>query len=94
MMSAAGYEFDEQDRSGSFIVTKMPEKLEKMGIKNARMRDAVTTDSLEARLEAKLSEVADKQDMAKEIAKMYDAAYEYINDSSDNPSDIESDYKF
>ena len=56
MMSAAGYEFDEQDRSGSFIVTKMPEKLEKMGIKNARMRDAVTTDSLEARLEAKLRE--------------------------------------
>ena len=51
-------------------------------------------ESLEARLEAKLSEVADKQDMAKEIAKMYDAAYEYINDSSDNPSDIESDYKF
>ena len=44
MMSAAGYEFDEQDRSGRFIVTKMPEKLEKMGIKNARMRDAVTTE--------------------------------------------------
>jgi len=44
MMSAAGYEFDEQDRGGRFIVTKMPEKLEKMGIKNARMRDAVTTE--------------------------------------------------
>ena len=44
MMSAAGYEFDDQDRSGSFVVTKMPEKLEKMGIKNARMRDAVTTE--------------------------------------------------
>ena len=44
MMSAAGYEFDEQDTSGSFVVTKMPEKLEKMGIKNARMRDAVTTE--------------------------------------------------
>ena len=44
MMSAAGYKFDEQDRSGSFIVTKMPEKLEKMGIKNARMRDVVTTE--------------------------------------------------
>ena len=44
MMSAAGYEFDEQDRSGRFIVTKMPEKLEKMGIKNVRMRDAVTTE--------------------------------------------------
>jgi hypothetical protein len=44
MMSAAGYEFDEQDTGGSFVVTKMPEKLEKMGIKNARMRDAVTTE--------------------------------------------------
>ena len=203
MMSAAGYKFDEQDRSGSFIVTKMPDKLEKMGIKNVRMRDAVATEdagdqekmqgllqwfqnkydtyrkdfindqiengirgsqleqavenndelveleniidalksgsmkdaieeinnakyefsgipgdgddfmqvieklgipkdtfyftkdeSLEARLEAKLSENTDKQAMAKEIAKMYDDAYEYINDSSGNPSDIESDYKF
>ena len=44
LMSAAGYEFDEQDSSGSFIVTKMPDKLEKMGIKNARMRDAVATE--------------------------------------------------
>ena len=44
LMSAAGYEFDEQDRGGRFIVTKMPDKLEKMGIKNARMRDAVTTE--------------------------------------------------
>lgn len=33
-------------------------------------------------------------DIGNEIAKMYDTAYEYINDSSDNPSDIESDYKF
>ena len=67
MMSAAGYEFDEQDRSGSFVVTKMPEKLEKMGIKNARMKDAVTTDSLEARLEAKLKESREEiGDYAKE----------------------------
>ena len=68
MMSAAGYEFDEQDTSGRFIVTKMPEKLEKMGIKNARMRDAVTTDSLEARLEAKLRESREQiGDYAREI---------------------------
>ena len=65
MMSAAGYEFDEQDKGGRFIVTKMPEKLEKMGIKNARMRDAVTTDSLEARLEAKLREDAGEGHMSK-----------------------------
>jgi hypothetical protein len=43
LMSKAGYEFDEQDTGGRFIVTKMPEKLEKMGIKNVRMKDAVTT---------------------------------------------------
>ena len=68
MMSAAGYEFDEQDTSGKFIVTKMPEKLEKMGIKNARMRDAVTTDSLEARLETKLRESREQiGDYAREI---------------------------
>ena len=36
----------------------------------------------------------DAGDIENEIAKMYDTAYEYINDSSDNPSDIESDYKF
>ena len=68
MMSAAGYEFDEQDKGGRFIVTKMPEKLEKMGIKNARMRDAVTTDSLEARLETKLRESREQiGDYAREI---------------------------
>ena len=44
LMTTAGYEFDEQDTGGKFIVTKMPEKLEKMGIKNVRMRDAVATE--------------------------------------------------
>ena len=68
MMSAAGYEFDDKDTSGSFIVTKMPEKLEKMGIKNALMRDTVTKDSLEARLETKLRESRDQiGDYAREI---------------------------
>ena len=68
MMSAAGYQFDDQDTSGRFIVTKMPEKLEKMGIKNVRMRDAVTTDSLKARLETKLRESREQiGDYAREI---------------------------
>ena len=68
MMSAAGYQFDDQDTSGRFIVTKMPEKLEKMGIKNVRMKDAVTTDSLEARLETKLRESREQiGDYAREI---------------------------
>ena len=68
LMSAAGYQFDDQDTSGRFIVTKMPEKLEKMGIKNVRMRDAVTTDSLEARLETKLRESREQiGDYAREI---------------------------
>ena len=38
MMDTAGYEFDEQDRTGRFVVIKMPEKLAKLGITNARMR--------------------------------------------------------
>ena len=38
LMGLVGYEFDEQDRSGSFIVTKVPPEIEKAGIKNARMK--------------------------------------------------------
>ena len=34
LMSIVGYEFDDQDTSGKFVVTKMPEKLEKLGITN------------------------------------------------------------
>ena len=44
LMELVGYEFDDQDTSGRFVVSKMPPELEKMGIKNARMKDAVTTD--------------------------------------------------
>ncbi len=44
LMTTAGYEFDEQDTGGKFIVTRMPEKLEKMGIKNVRMKDTVATE--------------------------------------------------
>jgi len=43
-MELVGYKFDDQDTSGRFVVSKMPPELEKMGIKNARMKDAVTTD--------------------------------------------------
>ena len=38
LMSIVGYEFDDQDTSGKFVVTKMPEKLAKMGITNVRMK--------------------------------------------------------
>ena len=38
LMSTAGYEFDDNDTSGRFVVTKMPEKLAKMGITNVRMK--------------------------------------------------------
>jgi hypothetical protein len=38
LMSTAGYEFDDQDTSGRFVVTKMPDKLAKMGITNVRMK--------------------------------------------------------
>ena len=37
-MSAVGYEFDDQDTSGRFIVTKVPPEIEKAGIRNARMK--------------------------------------------------------
>ena len=43
LMELVGYEFDDQDTSGRFVVSKMPPELEKMGIKNSRMKDAVTT---------------------------------------------------
>ena len=43
LMELVGYKFDDQDTSGRFVVAKMPPELEKMGIKNARMKDAVTT---------------------------------------------------
>jgi hypothetical protein len=36
-MSAVGYEFDDQDTSGRFVVIKQPEEIEKAGITNARM---------------------------------------------------------
>ena len=43
LMELVGYKFDDQDTSGRFVVSKMPTELEKMGIKNSRMKDAVTT---------------------------------------------------
>ena len=44
LMELVGYEFDDQDTSGRFVVTKQPEEIEKAGIKNARMKDAVATE--------------------------------------------------
>ena len=44
LMELVGYEFDDQDTSGRFVVSKMPPELEKAGIKNARMKDAVATE--------------------------------------------------
>ena len=38
LMELVGYKFDDQDTSGRFVVSKMPPELEKMGIKNARMK--------------------------------------------------------
>ena len=44
LMELVGYKFDDQDTSGRFVVSKMPPELEKMGIKNARMKDAVASE--------------------------------------------------
>jgi hypothetical protein len=38
LMTAVGYEFDDQDTSGRFVITKQPEEIEKAGIKNARLK--------------------------------------------------------
>ena len=38
LMSAVGYEFDDQDTSGRFVVIKQPEEIEKAGIRNVRMK--------------------------------------------------------
>jgi hypothetical protein len=38
LMGLVGYEFDEQDTSGRFVVTKVPPEIEKAGIRNARMK--------------------------------------------------------
>ena len=55
MMDTAGYEFDEQDRTGRFVVTKMPEKLAKLGITNVRMRkEPVATEDEDPAKEARL----------------------------------------
>jgi hypothetical protein len=65
----------------------------KVGDKEYTLKDAIELAGLQ--LEEFFSEEdAGEQALANEIAKMYDYAYEFINDSSDNPSDIESDYKF
>ena len=46
LMGLVGYEFDEQDTSGKFVVTKMPDELEKKGIKNVRMKgEPVATEA-------------------------------------------------
>ena len=46
LMELVGYEFDDQDTSGRFVVSKMPPELEKLGIKNARMKgEPVATEA-------------------------------------------------
>ena len=85
LMGLAGYEFDEQDRSGSFIVTKMPEKLEKKGIKNVRMRkEPVATEDVGGQALAKnLSDhfqvSADSLDPEDQSSQEHEE-YEYIAD--------------
>ena len=44
LMELVGYEFDDKDTSGRFVVTKQPVEIEKAGIKNARMKDAMPTE--------------------------------------------------
>ena len=79
LMTAVGYEFDDQDTSGSFVVTKQPEEIEKAGIKNARMRDAVAHES-EPSADAERADVA--QGMwasSKEIQSKFKTWQDFMN---------------
>ena len=40
LMQILGYEFDDKDTSGRFVVSKVPPEVEKLGIKNVRMKEA------------------------------------------------------
>ena len=72
-----------------------------MGIKNARMRDAVTTDSLESRLEAKLREDAGDQDdwtkLLNAVAQRYGkekarVIHDYVQYGTDSGPELMKDY--
>ena len=91
LMELVGYEFDDQDTSGRFVVSKMPPELEKMGIKNARMKDAVTTDESGIMYKAgvkkygkdgmrKIQSAAGKGASHQEIGKIKD---KYVKDDAD-----------
>ena len=91
LMELVGYEFDDQDTSGRFVVSKMPPELEKMGIKNARMKDAVTTDERGIMYKAgvkkygkdgmrKIQSAAGKGASHQEIGKIKD---KYVKDDAD-----------
>jgi len=91
LMELVGYKFDDQDTSGRFVVSKMPPELEKMGIKNARMKDAVTTDESGIMYKAgvkkygkdgmrKIQSAAGKGASHQEIGKIKD---KYVKDDAD-----------
>ena len=57
-MTAVGYEFDDKDTSGSFVVTKQPEEIEKAGIKNARMKGQPVAQESEPSADAERADAA------------------------------------
>ena len=58
LMTAVGYEFDDKDTSGSFVVTKQPEEIEKAGIKNARMKGQPVAQESEPSADAERADAA------------------------------------
>ena len=58
LMTAVGYEFDDQDTSGRFVVTKQPEEIEKAGIKNARMKGQPVAQESEPSADAERADAA------------------------------------
>ena len=79
LMTAVGYEFDDQDTSGRFVVTKQPEEIEQAGIKNARMRDAVAQES-EPSADAERADIAQGMWMAsKELQAQFRSWEDFLN---------------
>jgi len=58
LMTAVGYEFDDQDTSGRFVVIKQPEEIEKAGIKNARMKGQPVAQESEPSADAERADAA------------------------------------
>ena len=91
LMELVGYKFDDQDTSGRFVVSKMPPELEKMGIKNARMKGVKDPeqDHREISRIMKYEDAGEKFTFG-QIAKAKAYAKTYANDMTGAVKNIEA----